>query len=276
MKWLMFETGEERFPYRILIQFDKDKFYNFRVQNRWPGPGKSVFCLNDGIAGGKDIPQNAELSDECPVLTAQWFGKRLTVVLDRKTRRRCWFLRTEKKSKKEPRKVYEQVFWLTQTSRAKPGGTQLSVAEKRTDMHVVIDTREKYPYKFSVDYVSRSVLPSADYALKLTDGKLIAGVERMTRDNFFQQMKQVDAVKAKLHELCETYKYKAVVIESSYADLIDPKKAKFYRGGTVANFIANLTASFPDLQFTFCKNRKIANEWVARYFQAVKSMEESG
>ncbi|MFQ6608716.1 MAG: hypothetical protein ACE5EE_09285, partial [Fidelibacterota bacterium] len=95
-------------------------------------------------------------------------------------------------------------------------------------------------------------------------------------DNFFQQMKQVDAVKAKLHELCETYKYKAVVIESSYADLIDPKKAKFYRGGTVANFIANLTASFPDLQFTFCKNRKIANEWVARYFQAVKSMEESG
>lgn len=275
MKWLMFETGEERFPYRILVQCGKDKFYNFRVQNRWPGPGKSVFCLNDGIAGHEDIPQNAEPADECPILSAQWFGKRLTVVLDRKTRRRCWFLITKKKSKKEPGKVYEQVFWLTQTSRATPGGTRLSVAERRADMHVVIDAREKYPYKFSVEYVSKSRLPSADYALKLSDSELIAGVERMTRDNFFQQMKQTDTLKAKLHELCESYPFKAVVIESTYADLIDPKKTKFYRGGTVANFIADLTASFPELQFTFCTNRKFANEWVARYFQAVKELQES-
>ena len=276
MNWLMFKTEDKRFPYRIFIQFEKDKYYNFRVQNQWPGPGKSVFCINDGIAGRKDIPQNAELANKCPILSAKWFGKRLTVVLDRKTRRRCWFLKTEKKSKKDPGKVYEQLFWLTQTSRARPGGTQLSVAEKRSDMHVVIDTREKYPYKFSVDYVSRSALPSADYVLKLSNDQLIAGVERMTRDNFFQQMKQVDALKAKLHELCESYKHKAVVIESTYADLIDPKKVKFYRGGTVANFIADLTVLFPDLQFTFCKNRKFANEWVMRYFQAIKSIEESG
>ena len=124
-----------------------------------------------------------------------------------------------------------------------------------------------------MDYISRSALPSADYALKLSNGQLIAGVERMTRDNFFQQMKQVDALKAKLHELCESYKHKAVVIESTYADLIDPKKTKFYRGGTVANFIADLTASFPQLQFTFCKNRKFASEWVARYFLAIKSLD---
>ena len=49
-------------------------------------------------------------------------------------------------------------------------------------------------------------------------------------------------------------------IESTYADLIDSKKTKFYRGGTVTNFIADLTVSFPGLQITFCKNRKIANE----------------
>ncbi len=67
------------------------------------------------------------------------------------------------------------------------------------------------PYKFSVEYVSKAHLPSADYALKLSDSELIAGVEKITRDNFFQQMKQVDALKAKLHELCESYPFRAVV-----------------------------------------------------------------
>lgn len=175
----------------------------------------------------------------------------------------------------KPGKTYQQTFWITQASAvAHRGGAYLSEAGKRRDLTIVCDKRERYGYSFPRYTIEKTNLPIGDYALKLSNGEIIAVVERKTKDGFIHEIATFDVLKARLLEMIESYKYCALLIETNYSDLIDPKKCKFYSAGFVAEVIAELFANFPKLQIVFCSNRRFAQEWIERYFQRIAKIEE--
>jgi hypothetical protein len=275
MRWLMYQQENKRFPFHLLVEHEPRKFLSYAVQDKWPGPGKNIFCIAGQEITEEQLPEELEPVDSCQIKKIARYGRKLVVVLDRKIKKRSWFLTIEKKSKSNPGKTYQQTFWITQSSAmAHRGGAYLSEAGKRRDLTIVRDKRERYGYNFPKYKLEKEILPSGDYALKLSSGEVIAVVERKTKDGFIHEIATFDVLKTRLLEMIAAYKYCALLIEANYADLVDPKKCKFYSAGFVAEIIAELFANFPKLQIVFCSNRKFATEWIERYFQRISKIEE--
>ncbi len=275
MRWLIYPQENKRFPYLLLIEYEAGKFYSYAIQDKWPGPGKSIFCIMGKELTEAELAQDKEPIDFCSIKKIARYGRKLVVVLDRKTKKRSWFLTVERKSKSIPDKTYQQTFWITQSSAvAHRGGAYLSEAGKRRTLNIICDGREHYGYSFSKHIVEKDNLPCGDYALKLSNGEVVAVVERKTKEGFIHDIATFEVLKTRLLEMTATYKYCALLIEANYADLIDPKKRKFYRTGFIAEIIADLFVSFPKLQIVFCSNRKYATEWIERYFQRISKTEE--
>ncbi len=275
LRWLIYPAENPRFPYQLFIEHEPGSFLSYRVQDKWPGPGKSIFCIAGDELAEDALPVEPDPVDECEIRAISHYGRKLVVVLDRKIRKRSWFITVEKKSKSDPKRTYTQTFWITQSSAAaRRGGAYLSARGKKDGLFIVRDKRERYGYRFPRHEVEKEVLPCGDYALRLGTGETIAVVERKTREQFLHDIGTFDILKASLLEIIETYKYKALVIEATYRDLVDPKKSRYYSGGFVAEVIAELFVLFPGLQIVFCSNRKFATEWVERYFQRIAKLEE--
>jgi len=275
LRWVMYPQTNQRFPFQLFVEHEPGRFLTFAVQDKWPGPGKSIFCLAGPELGEDDLPVQPEPADSCLIKYVSRFGRKLMILLDRKNRKRSWFLTIERRSKVHPDKTYQQTFWITQASAAaKRGGTYLSGLNQKDRLTIVRDTRERYGYNFSGHELQKAALASGDYALKLSTGETIAAVERKTKDGFLHTLATLDVLKAQLAELCDAHKYCALVIEADYRDLVNPKKARFYSARLVAEAIADLQVSFPRLQVVFCSNRKYAAEWVSRFFQRISRREE--
>jgi hypothetical protein len=275
LRWLVYEQENDRFPFRLLVEHEPGRFLSYDVQDKWPGPGKSVFCIARPELDEAALPPEPEPVDSCGIVAVTRYGRKLTVILDRKNRKRSWFITIEKQSKTDPHRTYQQTFWITQSSAAaRRGGAFLSSRGKEHDLCIVRDSRERYGYRFPRHNVEEGVLTSGDYALKNDAGEVIAVVERKTKDQVLHDISTLEVLRARLLEMTRLYRHKAVVIEATYADLVDPKKNRFYTGGTVADVLADLTVSFPEVQFVYCSNRKFAAEWVERFFTRVARLEQ--
>lgn len=267
LRWLLYKTDEEKFPYKIYLEEKPNEFLILRVQARWPGPGKKIFCISEGYIHQKEI-EDTEPVEECNIILFKRFGRKLNLILDRKTKRRCWFIFLKKEYKTRPGDYYEQIFWITQSAMKMRGaGAYIPQGGKKEQMEIIIDKRERYPYKFANALTKREKLPVGDYAL-IKDKKIIAVAEKKTMDNFLHEIRGYDIFKSSLEEL-KQYKYKAVIFDSPYSDFINPKKNPFYRPSYIADILADLSINFPDLQFTFFENRKLANEWLYRWFKRI-------
>ena len=267
LRWLLYKTDEEKFPYKIYLEEKPNEFLILRVQARWPGPGKKIFCISEGYIHQKEI-EDTEPVEECNIILFKRFGRKLNLILDRKTKRRCWFIFLKKEYKTRPGDYYEQIFWITQSAMKMRGaGAYIPQGGKKEQMEIIIDKRERYPYKFANALTRRENLPVGDYAL-IKDKKIIAVAEKKTMDNFLHEIRGYDILKSSLEEL-KQYKYKAVIFDSPYSDFINPKKNPFYRPSYIADILADLSINFPDLQFTFFQNRKLANEWLYRWFKRI-------
>lgn len=266
-RWLLFSNTVKNFPYKLYIEEEQDKFLMLSVQNKWPGPGKKIFCLPNGYCGSDDLPKD-EPVEECGIVASQKYDKKLTVILDRKSRRRCWFLFLRGEYKTKPGEFYEQVFWITHSSaKERRPGAYIPRHKNIESLEIIIDSRERRPYKFSEAKIERKNLSVGDYAL-VKNGGIIAVAERKTLDNLLHEIGTYDFLKLALQEL-NKLKYRAVVFESPYSDFINPKKQKFYSASYIADILADLFVSFPGIQFIFCDNRKFANEWVFRWFKRI-------
>lgn len=207
LRWLIYPGIEKRYPYRLFIEERGNEFLVLSVQERWPGPGKNIFCKMDGIVN--ELPEGKPL-EECGIVSKVRYGKRLSIVLDRKLRKRCWFIFLKKEYKKKPGEYYDQVFWITQSSAvAERRGAYIPMGKKRDDFEVIIDTGERYPYRFGKAKTEKRKLPVGDYALSY-NGELIAIAERKTRDNFLHEIATFDLLKSKLQEMT-SFRYKALV-----------------------------------------------------------------
>lgn len=269
-RWILYKQPDNtQFPYRLYIEEKPNDFLILDVQDRWPGPNKKIFCYLQGRCAKEDLPTNEPIED-VEILKIERFEKKLNVILSRKTKRRCWFIFLTKQYKKKPNEFYNQIFWITQSSAKirRPGAYIPRIRESK-GIEIIIDNRERYPYKFGYIPIRRENLPVGDYAL-VKQGRIVAIAERKTLDNIKNEISTYDVLKASLQELA-TYPYKAVVFESPYADFINPKKTKPYRASYVAEIITDLFVNFPEIQFVFCDNRKIAQDWVLRWFMRINN-----
>jgi len=260
--WIVERVEEDRFPYRIRIEGAGGDTLCLRAQDRWPAAGRSLFCLRE-----KEPPAYAEEIERVPVTSITRFGRRLTVILERKQKKRCDFLFLTKEYRDRPGETYEQIFWHTQAflhkHRAK---IKLSLNAKLQGLTVAVDTHERYPWSFSGKAVRRQ-LPVGDYAL-LEGERIRAVVERKTFENLIAEFGRLVAFHQQLEEL-SLYDYPAVVVEAEYGDFLNPKKQGFYSPSFCAKAIAEITARHPRVQFVFCGSRKLAAEWTRQFFAAV-------
>ncbi len=264
--WILEQSDNERFPYRLQILRGGKPWLVLRTQDRWPAAGKNIFCLRE-----EEPPFPGEVLNEIERVNIIAFnerGRHISVVLDRKRYKRCDFLFLTKSYKSRPGQSYEQIFWLTQTSMVQHRPSiKLTARASTGELTIRIASDERYPWHFSGAKTERGRLPIGDYALVEND-KILAVVERKTFENLMADFGVMPVLHQRLAELA-THEYHALVIEAPYSDFLNPKKVKFYTPSFCAQAIGELYALHPRLRIVFCANRKVANQWAHHYFSAV-------
>ncbi len=276
LKWLLYKNTDidnKNFPYVLFLEKSPGIYLFLKTQEKWPTSGKKVFCKYKGEIKEENIPE-LELIESSTIKLMRQYGKKLTVILNRKLKKRCWFIFIEKEYKNKPGKYY-QIFWDTQISAvSERPGAYISAGGKNIKFDIIIDTNERYPYKFQYQNVIRQKLDIGDYALKI-ENEIIAVAERKTYKDFKNQIEKLDVFKAQLLELMK-YKYKVIIFEAPFADFIDNEKLKYYPGYFVAEIITQLMVEFKEIQFVFLSNRKVANEWLFRWFKRIFITKKKG
>jgi ERCC4-type nuclease len=161
----------------------------------------------------------------------------------------------------------EAIFWQTSrtTRQARPG---IRVPTRRAAgwpvLHVVIDTRERYPYRFARQQVvtERRALASGDYAVE-ADGTVLAAVERKSLADLASDL--VDGSLAfQMAELASLWRA-AVVVEDRYAALFNIERV---RRGFLPEVVARLQVRYPSVPIVFCDTRPLAEQWTYRFLGA--------
>lgn len=263
--WIVERTASRRFPFRVSIEQDGRLISAFRTQARWPGPGQQVFCLREMEW---DPAQSLEEVERVPVAHLTQVGRKLSVTLDRPNRKRCEFL-TVRKERRDGTGTSDQVFFRTESGiRAHRSRTRVELKGHHAPLHVVIDTGERYPWRFPGASVERRKLPAGDYAL-LEGERIVALVERKSFDNMIADMGSIQSLHQTLADLA-SHDRAALVVEAQYADFLDPKRmAGRWPPAHLARVLGEITALHSKLPVVFAGNRKLANLWTERFFQAV-------
>lgn len=262
-------TYNPRFPYRITIRRDTTILLRLWVQDKWPTEGRKIFCIRENPDG---TSEDYDVVEEVPVKVLYNYGKKLIVILDRTINKRSEFLFLKKRYKNKEGE-YELIFWMTQKSLEEKRPAVRLNTTRLEDVEIIIDNREKHPYKFAAD-VRYERLPAGDYALSYK-GQVVAVVERKRYNDILDQLTNMAELNVKLAEI-KPYRYKALVIEADYSDFLNPKKLRIVSGNFGAKLIGELYAYHPEIQIVFARSRKLGNEWVARYFAAISAILRQG
>ncbi len=268
--FILEQVDNKKFPFRLTIRQGEKLLLALRAQDKWPGQKGNVFCLReDGWEDGAWEPPDAEI-ERVPVVSLKRYGRRLAIVLDRPKNKRCDFLFLTKKYKNRDGE-YEQIFWRTQKA-LKQNWPKVKLSTYRSgELSVIIDSSERYPWRFPDCAVAREQLPVGDYALR-GEHALSAVVERKTFENLLAEFSRMPSFHQQLGELT-AYRHSALVVEAKYLDFLNPDKLKYYPPAFTVKALAELHAFHPGLSIMFAGNRKLANEWTLRFFAAVSAHE---
>lgn len=269
--WLVQRAPNLRFPFRIAIERDGKTLLAVRAQSSWPGPGQQIFCLReeaDAADEGLDTVESVR------VLQYTHVGRKLTVVLDRPTRKRCEFLMVEKPYKGRDG-AYSQIFFRTESGiRAHRSRSHLETRPSDHRLTIAVDSGEKYAWNFPDASVTRRRLAVGDYAL-MENGRPVAIVERKSFDGLLSDIGSIQALHHQFADLagCERA---IVVIEAQYGDFLDePRTGRKWPASYIARVLAELAAMHPKLPMVFAGSRKLANLYVKQYFAACAARPES-
>lgn len=266
-QWTVERTRNHRFPFRIRIEQEGRALLAVRAQHQWPGPGANVFCLREVE---HDETEWLEPVERVPVAHVGRIGQKLSVTLDRPSRKRCEFLRIRKPGRNgaPPR---EQMFFRTETGmRAHRTSGRVELVPERA-LDVVIDSAERYPWRFPGSRVVKRKLPVGDYAV-LDREKILALVERKSLPNLLTDLSQIRGLHQQFAELA-SYPRAAVVVEAQYGDLGRPEKIGRWPTAHLLRVVGELSALHPTVPLVFAGNRKLANVWTQRLFTAALSAE---
>lgn len=239
-------------PYLLSLPIDGGIY--LKTRESWPRANRSYCHPVD------DWPDDAEVIEEVTISLCRRRGSAIDLVLDRRVNSRSQFVFTTSKGR-------EIILWQTAkvTKKARPGAR---VPKRRAsglkEWKIVVDTRERYPYKFANRSVitERRALPVGDYAVMSGDS-VIASVERKTLENL-----SGDLISGKLTFMMaelSTLPAAAVVVEDRYTALFNVERVE---PGWLPELAARMQVRFPNVPIVFCDTRKFAEEWTYRFLGA--------
>ncbi len=263
--WVVERTASRRFPFRVSIEQHGRLILAVRAQARWPGPGQQIFCLREREL---DPAEPLEPIERVPVAHLTRLGRKLALVLDRPNRKRCELLVVQK-PRRDATGTYEQVFFRTESGiRAHRSRTRLELAPPPAELTIVVDSAERYPWRFPGAAIQRRKLAAGDYAL-LDGERTAAVVERKSYDNLLADVGAIQALHQQLADLA-SHPAAALVIEADYRDFLDPVRlGGRWKPAHLARVLAELAALHPALPVVYAGTRKLANLWTYRFFGAV-------
>jgi len=135
------------------------------------------------------------------------------------------------------------------------------------ELEILVDTRERYAYRFPGQQVRgvKRALPCGDYAVTV-DGVVVAAVERKSLPDLVSSLIN-GTLRYALGELSALPRA-AVVAEDRYSQIF---KLDRIRPAVVADCLAELQVRWPDVPIIFCETRQLAEEWTYRYLAAAHS-----
>ena len=227
-----------------------------KAREAWPRTAR-VYCHPV-----EEWPAEAEVVEEVAVRSCRRRGAAIDLVLDRGINNRAQFVFTELRRR-------PVIFWQTAkvVRTARPGVRVPTRKASGLDrLHIDVDTRERYPYKFtgrSVD-TGRAALRVGDYAVRVGE-EIVAAVERKRLDDLAGSL--VDGSLGFVMADLATLTAAAVVVEDRYSALF---KVPRVRPGWLPELVARLQVRHPGVPIVFCDTRKLAEEWTFRFLAAAR------
>jgi ERCC4 domain len=244
-------------PYLLRLPIDGGVL--LKARDRWPTIAR-VYCHPL-----ETWPADAEILEQVAVRSCARRGAAIDLVLDRGRNNRSQIVFTEPNPGRAGGRP--MIFWQTARTaqRARPGQrVPTRRASQLTELTIVVDTRERYPYKFAGRAVDRQrgALPVGDYAVR-HDDRLIAVVERKTPEDFTKSL--IDgSLNYALAELA-ALPAAAVVVEQRYGALLNDQHTQ---PGWLLELVARLQVRYPAVPIVFADSRKLAEEYTYRYLAA--------
>lgn len=212
-------------------------------------------------------PPEPDLVERVPVRSCVRRGAAIDLVLDRTRENRSQLVFTTARGR-------EAVFWQSARTRkqARPQvRTPTARASGVPELEIVVDTRERYGYRFAkqqVRVVSRA-LACGDYGVVSGD-RLVAAVERKSLGDLASSVMN-GPLRFALAELA-TLPRAAVVVEDRYSEIF---KLAWSKPAGVADGLAELQVRWPGIPIVFAENRALAEEWTYRYLAAAQVWAET-
>ena len=233
-----------------------------KARDSWPRTAK-VYCHR-----ADHWPNEPEIVERIPIRSCQRRGVAIDLVLDRPRENRSQIVFTRIQGGREG------IFWQSArtTRQARPG---IRVPRRRAaelaHLTIIVDTRERYPYKFTQQQAStqRRALPAGDYGITDND-KLIAVVERKSLDDLVRRV--IDGQLTYALADMAALPHAAVVIEDRYSSLF---KLEHTQPGFVTELLAALTVRYPTVPITFAETRPLAEEWTYRFLGAALAYQQA-
>jgi hypothetical protein len=220
----------------------------------WPRTAK-VYChRSDGW------PDDPQILEQVPVRACVRRGQAIDLVLERARENRSQIVFTTIRGR-------EGIFWQSpKTARSSRPAVRVPArrASFTRDLAIAVDTRERYPYRFSKQQTEtyRRALPAGDYGVE-HEGEVIAVVERKGLADLTHSL--VDGSLGFAMAELATVARSAVVVEDRYASIFkDPHVAP----GFLADLLGALQIRYPAVPIVFCDTRPLAEEWTYRFLGA--------
>jgi ERCC4 domain len=241
---------DSKLPYLLLLPLEEGIV--LKARESWPATAR-VYCHRVEQAW----PAEAEIIEQAPVLLCRRRGAAIDLVLDRPRLARSQFVFTQVKGR-------EAIFWQTQkTARAANPGGRIPRRRTLTDpITIAVDTRERYPYRFSQQAAEtvRATVAAGDYAVRTSDGSVLAAVERKSLENLAATLSD-GTLAFQMQRLAEL-PLAAVVVEARYSALY---KLAHVNGSWLADQLARLEVRYPEVHLVFADSRRFAEEWTYRF-----------
>jgi hypothetical protein len=253
--------SDSRLPYLLRIPLGEGMV--FRTAGTWPRTA-ALYCYPVPVG---EWPAEPEIVEQVPLRSCVRRGAAIDLVLDRGRENRSQLVFTTARGR-------EAVFWQSARTRrqARPAvRVPTARAAGVADLEIVIDTRERYPYRFSgrQAHPVRQALPCGDYGLVI-DGRLVAAVERKSLPDLVSGLTggRLRYAVADLAALPRA----AVVVEDRYSEVFALERV---RPAVVADGLAELQVRWPEVPIVFTQTRTLAEEWTYRYLAAARVWADS-
>ena len=247
-------------PYLLFVPLDAVGGMWLKAKEAWPRAAR-VYCHP---AETPDVA-TLEVLERVPVASCTRRGPAIDLLLARGVNKRSQFIFTT--FRRRP-----VIFWQTpKAALAARPGVRVPFGRAQAMESVIVDTRERYGYRFHVHDVpiERRALRAGDYALEV-DNAIVAVVERKTIEDFAKGL--TDGSLAFVMAELATLPNAAVVVEGTYSALL---RHKFSRPGFLPDLVARLAVRFPSVPIVFAESRKFGEEWTFRFLHAARSQAQS-